>query len=109
MSLAVPSVAPPDLRVNITGSRSMTISWNNVPLIHRNGEIILYTLSYGPVNKELITVNVNAGEGMFFQALDLIPATVYSIKVAASTSRGRGDFSNDITGETTEESEWTIV
>ncbi len=107
--LAAPSVAPPGLRVNETGSRNMTILWDSVPLIHRNGEIVQYKLSYAPVNEELIEAIVNAADGMLFRAIDLIPGTLYSIKVAAFTSQGGSTFSDDINPRTLEESEWTII
>ncbi len=109
---AVPSSFPANLRVNETSksSRNATILWDNVPHIHRNGEIVEYTLSYGPVNSELIIVTISAADqgGMFFDATSLIPGTVYSINIAASTSQGRGDHSNNINPITKEESAYTI-
>ncbi len=107
----VPSSFPANLRVDEMNlsSRNMTILWDNVPSIHRNGRILQYTLNYGPVDSEFITVTIDTDQGMFYNAPDLIPGTVYSINIAASTELGKGEFSNDINPQTLEESKYSNI
>lgn len=104
---AVPSAPPSNVQVNETtkGCYNFTILWESVPHIHQNGNITHYTLRYRPVLSSTVLVNVPAVEGMSYLAVGLIPGTLYSIEVAASTSQGMSDFSHPFFVETIEKGE----
>ena len=76
----------------------MTISWDSVQCIHRNGLITHYIISYGPVGEtNLVTnsVGVNNGgqdDGLSYTVSGLESSTNSIFKVAAVNEAGVGLF-----------------
>ena len=83
----------------------MTISWDSVECIHRNGLITHYIINYGrgrdgENNQVNDTVNIiNQDEGGSYTAAGIDPATKYIFKVAAVNEAGVGVFANVSTDE----------
>ena len=80
------------------------VTWEEVPLIDRNGEIILYEVLYES-RDEIIYPNtsqtVNTTE-LLITLTDLFPFTTYSISVRAYTSVDHGPYSDIIYSTTLE-------
>ena len=78
----------------------MTISWDSVECIHRNGLITHYIFSYGrgrdgENNQMNVTVNItDQDDGGSFTASRIDPATKYIFKVAAVNEAGVGVFAS---------------
>ena len=91
-----PSAPPKSLNVSTMTSSSVTVQWEPVDCIHRNGDIIGYSVQYGEQGgQSKQTVNVSGGatyEGTIF---GLHASTMYTIEVAAVNSVGVGVYSND--------------
>ena len=98
----VPSAAP-EFTLSTT-STSITVSWQPLPSCDQNGVITNYTIAYrmeGGTDSEIV---VDAANRMHVVE-SLTPYTNYSIKMAASTSVGRGEFGPNVTVQTDESSE----
>ena len=75
----------------------MTISWDSVECIHRNGLITHYIISYGPIDDNSLatieTVNNNEpDDGGRFTATEILSTKSYVFKVAAVNAAGVGVF-----------------
>ena len=92
-----PTAAPEDaLITNIETGFHM--EWNKLPLVSRNGEIILYeisltTVSNGSNDSVTMTYNTTNTEKIL---TNLTVSTQYSIKVRAMTSAGYGPYSEPL-------------
>jgi len=72
-------------------SRSITVTWEPIACIHRNGpRITSYAVMFGPLGRE--TRNMTSDR--MFHAEELIPNTNYSFQVAGVNSQGDGPFTN---------------
>ena len=81
---------------------TITVQWEMVPCIHRNGEITGYSVQYGEMGSEstqIMTVSGNSSRGMA-NISGLSPATMYTAVVAAENSAGTGDYSDPVGVET---------
>ena len=87
----VPSAAPTSVSVSEVTSSSITVQWEAVNCIHRNGDITGYSVRYG-----VQTVNVSGGGATQTIISGLTASTEYSIQVAAVNSAGTGVYSNAI-------------
>ena len=75
----------------------MTISWDSVECIHRNGLITHYIISYGPIDDNSLatieTVNNNEpDDGGRFTATGILSTKIYFFKVVAVNAAGVGVF-----------------
>ena len=94
---AVPSGAPQNLAIINSNSTSVTITWDSVECIHRNGLITHYNISHGPVgDTNLVTTDtVNSDgpdDGGSYTATGLERTQYYLFKVAAVNIPGVGVF-----------------
>ena len=82
-------------------SRSITVYWNEIPCIQRNGMIIRYDTAFGPSGEGTIS-------GRSFTANGLTPFTNYTFRVRGVNSAGSGPYS-DLTIITTSEEVNTVT
>ena len=99
LCIPVPSGAPQNLTIINSTSTCVTISWDSVECIHRNGLITHYIISYGPVGDTNLvktdTVNndgLNAGGN--YMATGLSPSQNHLFEVAAMNDAGMGRFAS---------------
>ena len=79
-------------------SSSITVLWEAVECIHRNGVVTGYVVQYGVQESESIgRMNVSGDTSTEIILTGLTNATTYYIEVAAVNSAGIGKFSNPIT------------
>ena len=101
MSCLAPSAAPTSVSVlpNVTSS-SITVQWEMVPCINRNGDIAGYLVQYEQVGSgSPHTLTVSEG-GILTTIQSVMSSTNYSIQVAAENSAGTGPYSDRIVVET---------
>ena len=77
-------------------SRSITVNWNEIPCIQRNGRIIRYEVEFRPSREGTIS-------GRSFTANGLTPFTNYTFWVRGVNSEGPGPYSDLIIIITSEE------
>ena len=104
--LPVPSAAP--VFTVSTTATSITITWQPLPLCEQNGVITNYIIAYRMEGGTVSEFVVDAANRMHVVE-SLTSYTNYSIKMAASTSVGRGDFGPEVTVQTDESSEAQII
>jgi len=68
-------------------SRSITVTWEPITCVHRNGNITSYAIMFGRETR-------NMTSDRMFHADELIPYTNYSFQVAGVNSQGMGPFTN---------------
>ena len=74
---------------------SLRVTWQPPPLIHQNGPIMSYFITYHRTDNALISGSVSAiGNESIVSSLD--PFVSYSVQVAARNARGLGAFSSII-------------
>ena len=93
---AAPSAPPTSVSVSMVNSTAIAVQWGPVDCIHRNGDIIGYTVQYG---RKTVSISGDAGGGMYVLS-GLMPSSIYSIRVAAETSAGVGNFSDSVIANT---------
>ena len=91
-----PSAAPADLIFLSSTSSSISIQWEAVPCIHRNGNITGYVIQYKEVDEgmfinEMVTENQREANISGFTS-----STLYDIRIAAVNSAGTGPFTSFI-------------
>ena len=86
-----PSAAPTSVSVSEVTSSSITVQWEAVDCIHRNGDNTGYSVQYGVQTKR-----VSGGGATQTTISRLTASTEYSIQVAAVNSAGTGVYSNAI-------------
>ena len=93
VELTVPPAAPDDLMASsITMSASITVTWEPVPCMYRNGVITGYVIE---LNNDSISVEtITRDKTSVFEITGLKPSTQYEIEVAAINSVGTGPFTN---------------
>ncbi|XP_068728210.1 receptor-type tyrosine-protein phosphatase delta-like [Montipora capricornis] len=91
---ARPNAPPADVTGRSTGSTTIFVEWDQVPVADQNGVILGYTVSYKALSdgREL-TKNVTDTEATL---TDLNEYTNYSITVFASTVKGGGNISTPV-------------
>ena len=90
-----------------TTSRSVSVSWNTIECIERNGEITDYTVVFQEQGGAMITGEVNVMDRTF-TATGLTPHTNYIFRVAGVNINGTGLYSDDIIITTNEEGKCLI-
>ena len=81
---------------------TIIVQWEMVPCIHRNGEIIGYSVRYGEMGSEstqTVRVSGNSSGGVATIS-GLSPATMYTVVVAAENRAGTGNYSDPLAVET---------
>ncbi|XP_022790788.1 protein sidekick-2-like, partial [Stylophora pistillata] len=93
---SVPTSSPLNVRGFLDGSERINVTWQPVPLEHRNGKIIGYRVVYGTQGglQQNVTVNVTT---LSVVLGNLHTYTLYDIHVAAFTVIGGGPLSDAIT------------
>ena len=80
------------------------VSWEEVPAISQNGEIIMYEVQYEPLetfNETISIETVNTSEPVLMTVLIGLEEYVeYNISVRAHTSTGPGPYSDPVTVRT---------
>ena len=96
IELTVPSAAPDNLMASsITMSASITVTWEPVPCMYRNGVITGYVIRYRELNNDSVSVEtITRDKTSVFKITGLKPSTQYEIEVAAINSVGTGPFTN---------------
>ena len=76
-------------------SSSITVQWEMVPCIHRNGHITGYSVQYGEMGAEgTQTVSVSGESITEATITGLTASTTYSVGVAAVNDAGTGPLSS---------------
>ena len=93
----VPTGAPQNLAIINSTSTSVTISWDSVECIHRNGLITHYQLVYEPVDifgnyPSTMNSSGEPDDGGSYTATRLDPSSSHLFKVAAVNKLGFGPF-----------------
>ena len=91
----VPSGPVKNLVISSSTSTSITIEWDMVECIDRNGEITGYTVKYG-----LVTEVVSGTNQREFSAVGLIPSSHYTFQVTPNSNQGNGVLSESVQGMT---------
>ena len=90
----MPTAAPTNAGTSSGTFFSITVQWEAVDCIHRNGDITGYSVRYGVQGSgSTQTVSVSGGGATQTIISGLSAATVYTIEVAAVNSAGTGDYS----------------
>ena len=79
-----------------TTSRSVSVSWDTIECIERNGVITDYTVVFQEQGGAVIPGEVNVMDRTF-TASGLTPHTNYTFRVAGVNINGTGPFSDSIT------------
>ena len=98
ISSTVPATAPWDLVSTTVLSTSITVGWDPVECIERNGEIVNYTVRFGPEGG--VQNEQTVGTTRTHSVSGLSPSTRYSFSVAAVNSVGAGPFTATLIVET---------
>ena len=102
-----PSGHPQDVRAESTSSTEITVMWNPVPDIERNGIITQYEVVFHSVFDDGISANVTMSNGSVEQSLPMTGLeeyVQYDITVRAYTVVGHGPFSPAVSNTTFEDS-----
>ena len=107
---SVPSAAPV-FNITAVTATSIAVTWQPLPPCEQNGVITSYTIAYRMEGETGMSFNESVvnGTSLMHVVASLTPYTNYSIKMAASTSVGRGDFGPNVTVQTNESSEARII
>ena len=98
---AVPSSSPQNVSSLSLSSTAIQVTWEEIPQIDRNGEIIIHEVLYESQGTFYpVTSSAENTTDFSLLLMDLDPFTEYAISVRAYTSAGPGPYSN-ITLETT--------
>ena len=90
----------------MTTATNITITWQPLQPCEQNGVITNYTIAYrmeGGMDMNITEMVVGAAS-LTAVVTPLTPYTNYTIKMAASTSVGRGEFGPEMTVQTNESS-----
>ena len=95
MNHTAPSAPPDSVSISEVTSSSITVQWEMVPCIHRNGDITGYSVQYGIQGQSTQTMSAPGdSSGGSYEITGLQSSTTYSIQVAARNSAGTGDYSD---------------
>ena len=87
------SSSPPGVAIVSTSSHSFTMKWGPPPKEQQNGEILSYEVEYREEDSNSTVVN-DTTRGMRYTAEDLTTDRVYQFRVAGTTVKGTGPFSD---------------
>ena len=87
-----PSDGPASVIAGTITANSITVQWKEVPCLHRNGEIIGYTVVARTSGEDDLFIDVDVDDGREATVSGLHPSTTYSVAVAAVNSAATGPF-----------------
>ena len=91
----VPSAAPANFSLVSQTPTNVTVTWEPVLCMYRNGLITGYVIKYKELNNDLVSNKTITGDDMrMFEITGLKPSTQYEIKITAMNSVGTGPFTN---------------
>lgn len=94
VSFTAPSGPPQNVKVMSLSSTSILVSWAELPIINRNGLIILYEILYEPCNtSDQFASYIRNTTGLSVILMGLRPFVTYAISVRAYTIAGHGPYS----------------
>ena len=88
-SLPVPSAGPASVTAGTVTANSITVQWEEVPCLHRNGEITGYTV-VARIGMTDIT-ELDSGDARSATVSGLEPSTLYTVLVAAVNGAGTSE------------------
>ena len=89
-----PSAGPTSVTAGTVTANSITVQWEEVPCLHRNGEITGYTIVARTSGEDDRVVNVNDGNARSAIVSELTSETQYTVSVAAVNGAGTGPASS---------------
>ena len=100
-----PAAAPQNVTATLISSTEIVVSWEEVPAIHENGEIIFYEVQYVPLMRFGEQISTNTTNTMLLNTTltGLEEYVEYNISVRAYTSVGPGPYSDPVTRRTLED------
>ena len=93
MNHTAPSAPPDSVSISEVTSSSITVQWEMVPCIHRNGDITGHSVQYTGGGSTQ-TVSVSGGDVTEVTITGLTASTTYSVQVAAVNDAGTGPLSS---------------
>ena len=90
-----PSAPPDSVSVSEVTSSSITVQWEFVPCIHRNGDTTGYSLQYTGGGSTQ-TMSVSGGDVTEATITGLTTSTTYFIRMAAVNDVGTGPYSSTV-------------
>lgn len=102
----VAAIAPLNVRSQVLSSTVISVAWDEIPPIDRNGIITLYEVFYVPLETfgGLISPEMVNTTDLSYELVGLQEYVNYNISVRAYTRVGSGLYSAPITNETLEDS-----
>ena len=94
MCLSEPTSPPANIIFSSVETRSINISWDEVPDSRQNGPITGYLLYYTNTTFS-DTINITGGENRSFTLTELRPYTNYTVTVSAYNDVGTGPTSDN--------------
>ena len=95
------------MQSQVLSSTSINVSWEEIPLIERNGIFVTYEVRYVPLETfdQAISPKTANTTNLFYILVRLQEYVNYSISVRAYTRVGYGPYSVRITNETFQDGE----
>ena len=103
--ITAPASPPDNITADSTSSTSIMVSWDEVPLIDRNGIVTVYEVLYEPLETfggAIMAMTVNA-TNTSTTLTGLQEFVEYNISVRAYTSEGPGPYSEEVNEMTLED------
>ena len=97
-----PASPPQNVTTMAESTTAIRVTWEEVPVIDRNGEITVYEVQYEPLETfggQIATSTVNTSM-LSILLTDLQEFVDYNISVRAYTSAGPGPYSDSVTERT---------
>ncbi|XP_041473856.1 protein sidekick-2-like [Lytechinus variegatus] len=93
---AVPSAGPANIQALPTFYSDILVTWNDVPVIHQNGEILGFKVIFRESGGILMYMNVPGNTSREATITHLKGYTIYTITVLAYTVVGDGAIGNEV-------------
>ena len=110
MFVSVPEAPPQNISGYNISKSEILVSWEPVPKDKVNGIVIAYNVTYSKIGGGPHSgCKIFNGSRSYGVIDGLLPFTVYSLNVSASTVKGQGPASPAITVKTEEEGRWFLM